>query len=136
LATITPASGFVGPGSAIIIGLIAGVVCYLAVLAKATLGYDDALDVVGIHGVGGVLGTLAIGFFASKAFGGADGLFFGSAAQLGPQVIAVLATTIYSLVVTLIILYIIKAVMGLRVTDEEEETGVDTSAHGETAYNL
>ncbi len=136
LATITPASGFVGPGSAIIIGLIAGVVCYLAVLAKTTLGYDDSLDVVGIHGVGGVLGTLAIGFFASKAFGGADGLFFGSAAQLGPQVIAVLATTIYSLVATLIILYIVKAVMGLRVTDEEEEAGVDTAAHGETAYNL
>lgn len=136
LATITPASGFVGPGSAIIIGLVAGVVCYLAVLAKTTLGYDDSLDVVGIHGVGGVLGTLAIGFFASKAIGGADGLFFGSAAQLGPQVIAVLATAIYSLVVTLIILYIVKAVMGLRVTTEEEEAGVDTSAHGETAYNL
>jgi ammonium transporter, Amt family len=136
LATITPASGYVGPGSAIIIGAVAGVVCYLAVLAKSLLRYDDSLDVVGIHGVGGVLGTLAIGFFASKAVGGADGLFFGSAAQLGPQVLAVLATLIYSLVVTLIILFIVKATVGLRVTDEEEDAGVDTAAHGETAYNF
>ena len=136
LATITPASGYVGPGSAIIIGAVAGVVCYLAVLAKAAFKYDDALDVVGIHGVGGVLGTLAIGFFASKAIGGTDGLFFGNATQLGPQVIAVLATTVYSLVVTLVILYIVRAIVGLRVTDEEEDAGVDTAAHGETAYNF
>ncbi|HTY21593.1 MAG TPA: ammonium transporter [Desulfomonilaceae bacterium] len=136
LATITPAAGYVGPGSAIIIGILAGVVCYLAVLAKTNLGYDDALDVVGIHGVGGALGTLAIGFFACKAIGGTDGLFFGNVSQLGPQILAVLATGIYSLVVTLIILYIVKAVMGLRVSTEEEEVGVDTSAHGEAAYNL
>ncbi|MFH1113463.1 MAG: ammonium transporter [Pseudomonadota bacterium] len=136
LVAITPAAGFVGPVPAVILGAVAGVICYLAVLAKASLGYDDSLDVVGIHGVGGTWGAIATGLFASSAIGGKDGLFFGNAAQMGPQIIAVLATMVYSFVVSAIILYVIKAVMGLRVSEEEEEAGVDTSVHGETSYNL
>jgi len=138
LGSITPASGFVGPVSAILIGGIAGVLCYLAVLAKDRLGYDDSLDVVGIHGVGGAWGTIATGLFASKLINSAgnDGLFFGNAAQVGPQVIGVIATIVYSFVVTVVALYVVKAVMGLRVTGDEEEVGVDTSAHGEVGYSL
>jgi len=138
LVAITPASGYVGPVSSVILGAVAGVVCYLAVLAKAGLGYDDSLDVVGVHGVGGAWGAIATGLFASKAINAAgnDGLFFGNAAQLGTQVVAVLATIVYTFVISLIILYIVKAIVGLRVTEEEEELGVDASAHGETGYNL
>ena len=136
LVAITPAAGFVGPVSAVILGAVAGVVCYLAVLAKGPLGYDDSLDVVGIHGVGGTWGAIATGLFASKAIGGTDGLFFGNAAQVWPQIVAVLATIVYSFVVSAIILYIIKAVMGLRVSEEDEVAGVDTSVHGEAGYNL
>ncbi|MEW6113279.1 MAG: ammonium transporter [Thermodesulfobacteriota bacterium] len=136
LVAITPAAGFVGPVSSVIIGGVAGVVCYLAVLAKSSLGYDDSLDVVGIHGVGGTWGAIATGLFASKAFGTADGFFFGNPAQLGIQVAAVLATIAYSFVVSLIILYVVKAIMGLRVSEEDEVVGVDTSVHGEAAYNL
>jgi Amt family ammonium transporter len=105
-------------------------------LAKGPLGYDDSLDVVGIHGVGGAWGAIGTGLFASAAIGGTDGLFFGNAAQMGPQIVAVLATIIYSFVVSLIILYIVKAIMGLRVEEEEEVAGCDTSLHGENAYNI
>jgi ammonium transporter, Amt family len=138
LVAITPASGYVGPVSSVILGAVAGVLCYLAVLAKSRLGYDDSLDVVGVHGVGGAWGAIATGLFASKAINaaGGDGLFFGNAGQLWTQIVAIGATIAYSLIVTLIILYVIKAVMGLRVTEEEEVIGVDTSAHGETGYNL
>jgi len=138
LVAITPAAGYVGPVSSVIIGGVAGVVCYLAVLAKSSLGYDDSLDVVGIHAVGGAWGAIATGLFACEAFAGAgkNGLFFGNAAQLGNQIVAVLATIVYSFVVSLILLYIIKAIIGLRVTEEEEVVGVDQSEHGETAYNL
>jgi len=138
LGSITPASGFVGLGSAMIIGLVAGIICYLAVLAKDGLGYDDSLDVVGIHGVGGVWGTIATGLFASKLINqaGNDGLFFGNPSQLGTQVLGVLATIVFCAVVTAIILYVVKATMGLRVSDEEEDAGVDTAAHGEVGYNF
>ena len=138
LVAITPASGYVGPVSSVILGAVAGVVCYLAVLAKSGLGYDDSLDVVGVHGVGGAWGAIATGLFASKAINStaADGLFFGNPGQLWTQIVAVLATVAYSLVVTLIILYIVKAIVGLRVVEEEEVAGVDVSAHGENAYNL
>ncbi|MEJ2716765.1 MAG: ammonium transporter [Deltaproteobacteria bacterium] len=136
LVAITPAAGFVGPVSSVILGAVAGVVCYLAVLAKSSFGYDDSLDVVGIHGVGGTWGAIGTGLFASAAIGGTDGLFFGNPAQLIPQIVAVAATIVYSFVVTLIILYVIKAIMGLRVTEEEEDAGVDTSVHGEAGYNL
>jgi len=136
LVAITPAAGFVGPVSSVIVGGVAGVLCYLAVLAKSRLGYDDALDVVGIHGVGGSWGAIATGLFAAKAIGGADGLFFGNPAQLGIQIVSVLATIGYSFMVSLVILSVVKAIMGLRVTEEEEVAGVDTSVHGEAAYNL
>jgi len=138
LGSVTPASGYVGPGSALIIGAVAGVICYFAVLSKDRLGYDDSLDVVGIHGVGGVWGTLATGLFASKLINesGNDGLFFGNAGFFGIQVVGVLAVAAYSIIVTLAILYVLKALMGLRVTPEEEDAGVDTSAHGEVGYNF
>jgi Amt family ammonium transporter len=138
LVAITPASGFVGPISAVFIGIGAGVVCYLAVLAKGPLGYDDSFDVVGVHGVGGAWGALATGLFASKAVNaaGSDGLFFGNAGQLWPQIVAIVVTMIFSFVVSLVILAIIKAIVGLRVTEEEEMAGVDTACHGETGYNL
>jgi Amt family ammonium transporter len=138
LVAITPAAGYVGPVSSVIIGAVAGVVCYLAVLAKSSLGYDDSLDVVGIHGVGGTWGALATGLFASKLINpdAANGLFFGDPAQLGTQAAAVVITIVYSFVVSLIILWVVKAVMGLRVTEEEEVVGVDTSVHGEAGYNL
>ncbi|AFM26253.1 ammonium transporter [Desulfomonile tiedjei] len=138
LGSITPASGFVGMGSALIIGLVAGVICYMAVLSKERLGYDDSLDVVGIHGVGGVWGTLATGLFASKLINesGSDGLFFGNPGLFVTQFIGVAVTIAYSFIVTLILLYVVKAILGLRVTQEEEDAGVDTSAHGEVGYNF
>jgi Amt family ammonium transporter len=137
LVAITPAAGFVGPVSAIIIGLVAGVVCYLAVLAKSRLGYDDALDVVGVHGVGGLWGALATGLFASRAVnpGGADGLFFGNASQFAIQATGAGAAIVYSLIVTYIILKIIDAIVGLRVTGEEEVQGLDLTQHSEIGYN-
>jgi Amt family ammonium transporter len=138
LVSITPAAGYVGPVSSVVIGGVAGVLCYLAVLAKGPLRYDDSLDVVGIHGAGGTWGAIATGLFASKLINpdGQDGLFFGNPAQLGTQIAAVLTTIVYSFVLTLIILWVVKAIMGLRVTEEDEVAGVDTSVHGETGYSL
>jgi len=138
LVAITPASGFVGPMPAIIIGVGAGVFCYSACILKARLGYDDSLDVVGVHGVGGTWGALATGLFASKAINsaGADGLFFGNPKQLWIQAIAVLATWVLAFVGTVVLLKIVDAVMGLRVTQEEEQTGIDLSQHEENAYAL
>ena len=138
LVGITPASGFVGPMPAIIIGAGAGVFCYSACILKTRLGYDDSLDVVGVHGVGGTWGTLATGLFASKAINpdGADGLFFGNPGQLGVQVVAVLASWILAFVGTIILLKIVDATMGLRVSHEEEQTGIDLSQHDENAYAL
>ncbi len=138
LGSITPACGFVGIPAALAIGLVAGVICYVAVLAKDRLGYDDSLDVVGIHGVGGVWGTLATGLFASKLINadGGDGLFLGNAAQLGIQFVGVISVIAYCAIVTIVILYAVKAVVGLRVTVDEEEAGVDTAAHGEVGYSL
>ena len=138
LVAITPAAGFVGPMSAILIGLGAGVLCYLACLAKVKLGYDDSLDVVGVHGVGGLWGALATGLFASTAVNaaGADGLFFGNPAQLGIQVVAVGATMIYSFVLSWILLKLVDAVMGLRVTREDEVAGLDLTEHQEAGYTM
>jgi len=138
LVAVTPAAGFVGPMSAIIIGFLAGVFCYLAVLAKPKLGYDDSLDVVGVHMVGGLWGALATGLFACKAVNdaGADGLFFGNPAQFGIQVVAVLVTMVYSFLISLILLKILDATMGLRVESDEEVAGLDLSEHQETGYSL
>ncbi|HSB44304.1 MAG TPA: ammonium transporter [Nitrospira sp.] len=137
LVAITPASGFVGPMSSIVIGLGAGVFCYLAVLWKSKFGYDDALDVVGIHGVGGIWGALATGLFASKAINaaGADGLFYGNPAQFGIQAMAVLISVVFAFTGTFIILKLVDGVMGLRVSEEEERMGLDLSQHDERAYS-
>jgi len=138
LVAITPGSGFVGPMSALVIGFVAGALCYLGVVGKNKFGYDDSLDVVGVHGVGGTWGALATGLFASKAINdaGADGLFFGNPALLGIQVLAVLSTWVYAFAVTFMLLKILDWTMGLRVSDEEEENGLDLSQHSETGYNF
>ena len=137
LVAITPASGFVGPISSIWIGIGAGVLCYTAVMLKPLFGYDDALDAVGVHGIGGTWGALATGLFASKAVNsaGADGLFFGNPGQLGIQAIAVLISWGFVFVGTLIILAIVAGITGLRVNEEEERLGLDLSQHDEKAYS-
>ncbi len=138
LVAITPASGFVGPMSSLIIGAAAGFLCYNACNLKAKLGYDDSLDVVGVHGVGGTWGALATGLFASKAVNeaGNDGLFFGNPGQLWTQIIAVVVTWALALTVTFVLLKVLDAIMGLRVSDEDEVAGLDLSQHSETAYVL
>jgi ammonium transporter, Amt family len=138
LVAITPGSGFVGPMSAVIIGLVGGALCYLAVSLKGKLGYDDSLDVVGVHGVGGSWGAIATGLFASKLINdaGNNGLFFGNPSLLGIQAISVVAAVLYSFVLTLVILKVLDAVMGLRVSDEDESTGLDLALHGESGYSL
>jgi Amt family ammonium transporter len=136
LVAITPACGFVGPLSSIVIGGAAGALCYFAVVAKSRFGYDDSLDVFGVHGVGGTLGALATGLFASSAIGGTDGLFFGNPGQFGIQLVSVAAAWIYSFIVTFIILKILDATMGLRVSEEEEVQGLDLTQHGEAGYSM
>ena len=132
LATITPGAGFVGPLSALIIGLVAGTVCYIAVVWKVKLGYDDSLDVVGIHGVGGVTGILAVGLFASI---GAQGLFFGNPGQFVIQIITVVVTLIFAMVGTYIILKVLDVTIGLRVSEQDEVVGLDLSQHSERGYS-
>ena len=138
LATITPASGFVGPISAIVIGLAAGVLCYYAVNLKSRFGYDDSLDVVGVHGVGSTWGVLATGLFASKAINAAgnDGAFFGNPSLIGIQAVSIVSVWVYSFLVTLIILKVLDRTMGLRVSDEHEVNGIDLSQHGEAGYTF
>ncbi len=138
LVAITPASGFVGPMPALLIGAGAGIFCYMGVMSKNRFGYDDSLDVVGVHGVGGTWGALATGLFASKAINdaGADGLFLGNPTLFGVQALTVVATWAYAFFITLIILKILDRTMGLRVSGEEEETGLDLSQHSETGYNF
>jgi Amt family ammonium transporter len=138
LVAITPASGFVSPLPALVIGFVAGIVCFMAVRVKSRLGYDDALDVVGVHGVGGIWGALATGLFAEVAVNsaGANGLLFGNPRQLLIQAIAVLATIVLAFVGSLILLKIVDAVVGLRVVDEGEARGLDLSEHNEAAYAL
>jgi len=138
LVAITPASGFVGPMSAILIGFVAGVLCYFAINLKMKLRYDDSLDVVGVHGVGGTWGALATGLFASKTINpaGNDGLFFGNPSLLAIQALTVLVAWIYSFVVTLVLLKILDWTMGLRVSEEHEINGLDLSQHGETGYSF
>ncbi|MGH2699081.1 MAG: ammonium transporter [Actinomycetota bacterium] len=139
LVAITPAAGFVGPLSAIAIGLIAGVVCSAAVGLKYRFGYDDSLDVVGVHLVGGMIGALLTGVFADTAINsaGVDGLLFGGGlGPLGTQVLAVAVTIVFSLAVSLLILKFVQATVGLRVTEEEELGGVDLAQHAEVGYSL
>ena len=138
LVAITPASGFVGPVSAIIIGAVVGVLCYGGVLIKTKLGYDDSLDVVGIHGIGGTWGALATGLFASTKINpaGADGLFFGNPGQLWIQFLSVIATMVFAFIMTLIILKVVDIIIGLRITEEEETRGMDISLHNEAGYSF
>ncbi|HEX3244155.1 MAG TPA: ammonium transporter [Chloroflexota bacterium] len=138
LVAITPAAGFVTPTAAIIIGLAAGVVCFLACDLKSKFGIDDSLDVWGVHGVGGTLGALLTGVFATTAVNpaGADGLFYGNPQQFFIQVVAVAVTWIYAGVVTFVLLKVIDATIGLRVGEEEEVLGLDRSQHGELAYQV
>ncbi len=136
LVAITPASGFVLPGPALIIGIVAGVVCFWgATSLKHMMGYDDSLDAFGVHGIGGIVGALLTGIFAYGPFtataAAPDGTVIGGLAQLKLQVIAVVATLVWSGVVTFIILKIVDAVIGLRVTEEEEREGLDVVLHGE-----
>jgi Amt family ammonium transporter len=135
LVAITPAAGFVEPWAAIVIGLVAGWLCYTACNLKSRLGYDDALDVVGVHGVGGTWGALATGVFAVAAVGGKSGLLDGNAAQVIEQAIGVLATYVFCGVGTFAILSVVKALVGLRVDDEDESMGLDLALHSETAYS-
>jgi Amt family ammonium transporter len=139
LVAITPAAGSVAGMSPIWIGFIAGAVCYFAVSLKYRFGFDDSLDVVGVHMVGGIVGGVLIGFFAnSEPFGGGfeEGLFYGGGADLLiEQVFSIVVVMAYSLVVTSVIAFALKATMGLRVDDETESVGLDTRLHAETAYN-
>ena len=136
LVGVTPAAGFVSPLSAIVIGVAVGVVCFAACSVKFKFGYDDSLDVVGVHGVGGALGALLTGVLASTAVnpGGADGLLFGNPGQLWIQFVSVAVTAVYCGGMTYILLKIVDAVIGLRVTEDDEQVGLDLSQHGETAY--
>src|SRR5664280_1569133 len=139
LVAITPACGSVSSMGAILVGLAAGAVCALAVSLKFRFGFDDALDVVGVHLVGGMLGALLIGFLADGAVAGAKhkGLFYGGGfAQLGKQALAVVVVVAYSFVVSYILAKIVQATIGFRATDEEEVEGLDSSYHAETAYEL
>jgi len=138
LVAITPASGYVDVSSSLIIGMIAGVACYFAVHLKPRFRFDDALDVFGVHGVGGTIGALATGLFASAAVNpaGADGLLFGNAHQFVVQLIAVAATWLYAGVATFILLKLVDRVFGLRVPETEELAGLDASQHGELAYQV
>ena len=135
LVAITPGAGFVGPVSAIIIGGVAGALCYFAVVMKTRLGYDDSLDVVGVHGVGGTWGALATGLFASAAVGGTNGLFAGNPALMGPQIVSVVGTIVYAGVLSWIILKVLDGAIGLRVPEEEEQMGLDLSQHNEAGYS-
>ncbi len=144
LVAITPASGFVGPLGSVQIGIMAGVGCYFAsVKMKAALGYDDALDVVGVHGIGGTIGAFATGLYCTKMVmgpDGVDGFFIGWGAeginQLGLQCLGFLSTWAYAFVATLAVAYVVKATVGLRTTEEQENTGLDLALHGEAGYCL
>ena len=135
LAAVTPASGFIGPVGGLTIGLVSGFVCYYAAaIAKRQLGYDDSLDVFGVHGVGGLVGTLLVAFFAHERFGGNQGdLAMG--AQFGTQLLAAVITIVYTGVVSFVILKALDAAIGLRVKDDVETMGLDVALHGESGYD-
>ncbi len=139
LVAITPAAGFVSPMSSICIGILVGIVCYASVaIIKLKLGYDDSLDAFGVHGVGGTLGALLTGLFAEKIINpaGNNGLFFGNPGLIVTQATGVITTMAYAVAVTFVLLKVLDATMGLRVSDEEEVVGLDITQHEETAYTL
>ena len=138
LVAITPACGFVKPMASILIGLVAAAICYCAVaVVKAKLGYDDSLDVFGIHGVGGTWGVIATGLFATVNVNpdGGDGLFYGNASLLGVEILSIILTYALAIIGTFVIYKAISLFMDMRVTAEEESMGLDLSEHGESAYN-
>ncbi|HUR18289.1 MAG TPA: ammonium transporter [Acidimicrobiales bacterium] len=139
LVAITPCAGFVGGMAPVVIGFLAGVACFLAIQLKYRFGYDDSLDVIGVHLVGGIAGSLLLGFFADtkvNAFG-FDGVFFGGGAGLlTDQLVAVGATIAFSGILSYVLARLVDAVIGLRVKEDEEMVGLDTTQHAETAYNL
>jgi ammonium transporter, Amt family len=133
LVAITPASGFVAPGGALMIGIAAGAACYWgAVWLKPKLGYDDSLDVFGVHGIGGIVGALLTGVFAREAIGGASGLIEGNAGQVWTQFVGIVSTIIYSGVISVILFKIIDLTVGMRVSPEDERSGLDLALHGES----
>jgi Amt family ammonium transporter len=135
LVAITPASGFVAPGGALVIGLIAGLACFWgATSLKKMLGYDDSLDAFGVHGIGGIVGALLTGVFAVEAIGGTPGLLEGNAGQVIIQMEGIAATIVYCAVVSFVILKVVDAIVGLRVDEDTEIAGLDYSLHGETVH--
>ncbi len=136
LVAITPASGYVGPLAAMLIGFVGGVVCFTAIRLKEKFGYDDSLDTVGVHGAGGAWGAIATGLFASKLINtaGGNGLFHGNPSLLGVQVLALIVALVYAFGVTWLILKILDKTMGLRVSPEDEVDGLDLAQHGESGY--
>ena len=137
LATITPAAGYVSLPAAVAIGIASGLICYLAVDLKNRMRWDDALDVWGVHGIGGCLGTILLGVFASKAIngGGADGLLSGGTSFFVKQCVAVIGASIYAFIFTYLMLALINKITKVRVTQSEEDIGLDASLHGEKAYD-
>jgi Amt family ammonium transporter len=139
LVAITPAAGYVSGPAPVLIGLIAGIVCCYAVKLKSKFGYDDALDVVGVHFVGGLVGSLLIGFFANPSFFDGkfeEGIFYGGGAKLlVEQALANGAAIVWSFVITLLIMIALKKTIGVRVSDEAERGGLDLAEHGENAYH-
>ncbi|WP_129629506.1 ammonium transporter [Candidatus Oscillochloris fontis] len=138
LVGITPAAGFVTPLAAIIIGFLAGIGCFVAVDVLVRGRVDDSLDVFGVHGVGGIIGAIATGIFATKSINefGNNGLLYGNPGQLVTQIIAVVVVAAYAALITWVLLTIINATVGIRVTAEEEARGLDASQHGESAYQI
>jgi Amt family ammonium transporter len=137
LVAVTPAAGLVGPMGAIVLGAVAGVICLWGVTGlKKALGYDDSLDVFGIHGIGGIIGAIGTGIFVSPALGGVGVDDYSMAGQVVTQATGVLITIVWSGVVSLVAFKLIDMTMGLRVTEEQEREGLDTASHGERAYNL
>ena len=139
LAAVTPGAGYVAVSGAIWIGLCSGIICWLSVTAlKAKYQYDDSLDAFGVHGVGGIWGTIAVGIWGTKAvnLAGVNGLFYGNPLQLWIQVKAVAITMVYSFVVSLILFKVVDFVLGLRVSEHEEAVGLDLTQHREAGYTL
>ena len=136
LVAITPASGYVTAGGAVLIGLAVGGLCYSATLLRERLRIDDALDVFAVHGVGGMFGAIATGVFATTAINAYPGLVDGNAGQLVTQVVAVGAVIAYAAIATFVIIKVVEFVLGLRVPEHEEEVGLDLAVHGEVAYQV
>lgn len=136
LATITPAAGFIKPWAAAILGLAAGVVCYYAVQFRKKVEWDDALDVWGVHGVGGIMGSILVGVFAVDSVDGVNGLLYGDVHQFGIQLFATIFASVYAFVVTYLILKVVNYFMPVRVSEEEEEKGLDICIHNEEAYHI